>query len=196
MASNNIKYKILSLVTMVFSTVSFSFASIEKNDSYSSLDKFSIGTYCKIASVPFLWFDNSKCMKVDPVVDLGVLKSKINVKAFSNEVVPIRTEESFMNVMEVQNKRETLSAIENKIYPKLKEANAVMYLKDGKVNKLERVEIGGESISVFATSTLHAGNSSFDFGRIVAKEIIVKKLCLEDLCIDKNTLQKILNSSK
>ena len=196
MASNNIKYKILSLVAMAFLSVGFSLASVEEGDSYSGLDKFSISTYCKIANLPFFWFESSKCMKIDPIVDLGIIRSKINVKAFSSEITPIKTKENFINVMEVQNKREILSSIENKIYPKLKEASTGMYPKDSKGNKLEQSGLEKEGISVSATSTLHAGNSNFDFGRIVAKEIIVKKLCLEDLCIDKNILQKILNSSK
>lgn len=61
MASNNIKYKILSLVAMAFLSVGFSYASVEDDAGYTTLDKISINTYCKIAKLPLFWFDTGKC---------------------------------------------------------------------------------------------------------------------------------------
>lgn len=74
MVSNNIKVKILSLTTIVFLSISFSAASVEEEPDYTTLDKISVSVYCKIATLPFFWFDNYKCEKVEPFVNLKTFK--------------------------------------------------------------------------------------------------------------------------
>ncbi len=192
MASNSIKYKILSLAAIAFLSVGFSFASVEENDEYSEMDRFSINVYCKIASIPFFWFNNHKCAKVEPIVDLGILKSNIKSNAFGVEGESKKSKMNFESISEIKTKKEIVFGEESSKISDLKKVNPVLDI---------------EKSSFFATSTLHSGNiknvtglkgswSIDEWGRIVAKEIVVKKLCLDDLCIDKKTLQLILNSNR